>query len=1423
MAVYKATYCYPNLSAVDIRTAMKGEADEPVKYLKCKVDTSNKDVTGYSVRLLDGDNNVVFESARISPVSELQTLAAHDLYEVSGTNSGMNGTYLQIPFFQNADLGKGDGNVLSAMLLHSFSAVYYKPRVSCDYVVLGGEADEGADNIGNWKVDADDNLLYPFSADGAVMLNGEPLKIGDAVLVAALGDVDKRGLWEVSSVSADGVLMTPIDGLINETDNKLGAGVYAAILKGDHGSEVFSGAESGDYASHKETELSWWQQYDKNGSLIDIPGLKGVSGDTVKWEITLYQGEGESGEVPLWSSPGVSADCVRYIGYDSVDDGAFDMVLASGTILGSTASRIQISDLGETVLPKGQSGTLVLQKRYIDLSNVYTAVHNGTRVYVETYDSTYGHVYPIEGDLGSSVVASSSCAQFFKHSNDPDDILAGDKVDYATDDAVEFEYRAIGGGSNTYTEADWEDSSKVSCTKRLLCLKEVPDGVSSGDDILLMGQKEAKQNGVWRVYEATEGGVKYTCLKRATSYGSWSSYIGKVIYSPRGRTGNFESLAGAGTYSLWNPHETSSGNSPIYFTGELPILLFPQLLKSGNSVGYYYNGTPAQIGSIYLIGSMTVDGVTPAVGDLIICKDYSIYCVNDVQSTLINMSKTESSLSAYDLFYVSGGQGYGHRVWRVPAGKTGDPAADWSLFTAKILKNTSTRTYISPFSGFRKGMRLKLSNGKQATIGGDKTSWIAIDDANTTFYSIDHGALAQGSDGTEDKIVYNPGNAGIINTSWGLISDGSSSGGTPWKYEIRTFFKASDENVIYLYSDPYLIAYKDGEALTDARLDAWFVRFLVNGGDAEFDDADGSGYLVRGAGIGTAIAERSVALRLDYVQREGVSWESCRWVLFDADGNMLQDTGKMYGGDMSVSFYGLANDTKGSVTYYAVAYVDDEKGNSLRYVIKMPIDTAKEPKKLQAPFEASFDCGTDSVVLSYSDTFAVPPVYKVSDSIYQAYDSSSASPLNSLWDGGISYGAISSETGWTDGYASILDEDNASEPLIDSPDGSSTGKENAVQYSTLTSRATADGVCYSHGVAKKSNSVSLSQNAALRLKDVSSDGSGGFYFETEVALDADFSGDILAVDVESADGAGEDDPGIGAGSAKSPSRKGYVTVGVRLPEQFSDHSTNAFNGSRDSVLVFIEKDGGGRNVAKSGQRVLYTLLMHRYYLQYEGAALSMGTEFCRPNFGDGKFLWKRYDKTSGEWYSSRNALIGNLNLVSSGDVETSATQMFQNYSRSGVYLSHWAEDMYHIDAYKSGTGATDPFGYMQDAPLVQIADSKSGYYQDGLLKWPDDDGASYWNEANFPGPATYDYAKKDTPLFWGDVTPSNSSMEYLRAYKRYRNSGLASKVIRVAINVTDIKGLYDGFDSLGDLACADGVTKLGDYGAVTVTLSKKAA
>lgn len=108
MAIFKPTDCSPFNGTFDIS---ENSADLPIIF-ECKVDTSNTIVTGYSIEIYDSNNELVFPSENreigpvISNVTYLSDLKSYVINNFSSSipnmrniNSGLNGTYLEIPFY----------------------------------------------------------------------------------------------------------------------------------------------------------------------------------------------------------------------------------------------------------------------------------------------------------------------------------------------------------------------------------------------------------------------------------------------------------------------------------------------------------------------------------------------------------------------------------------------------------------------------------------------------------------------------------------------------------------------------------------------------------------------------------------------------------------------------------------------------------------------------------------------------------------------------------------------------------------------------------------------------------------------------------------------------------------------------------------------------------------------------------------------------------------------------------------------------------------------------------------------------------------------------------------------------------------------------------------------------------------------------
>ncbi len=247
-------------------------------------------------------------------------------------------------------------------------------------------------------------------------------------------------------------------------------------------------------------------------------------------------------------------------------------------------------------------------------------------------------------------------------------------------------------------------------------------------------------------------------------------------------------------------------------------------------------------------------------------------------------------------------------------------------FHGEIFKNSAGNAYVSPFVGLQPGARLYIFDG---TV-------IKAVDVDTT-----HWAVTYTPDSPASKEPYSSIN--------------------PLKYEIRTNFRSSDETPFYAYDSPRLVP--------------WVFENLAvaNEHGHEFLLESGGEILTVPILCSQKVDRRYIEVGGQYLQAQNKSWTSYRWLLVDAYGNIIQDTGKQYDGAIRTTFYGLDGPTKKAVenheaipnVYYIVLIVEDELGNVLLMGIK--IEVTIDPTKLIARFSGEFDCKTHSVKLGIQD------------------------------------------------------------------------------------------------------------------------------------------------------------------------------------------------------------------------------------------------------------------------------------------------------------------------------------------------------------------------------------------------------------------------------------------------------------------------
>jgi hypothetical protein len=336
--------------------------------------------------------------------------------------------------------------------------------------------------------------------------------------------------------------------------------------------------------SYDSANTCSWQDIDGN----PVSGFA-VSGRMYKWAVTLYQGIGVVSTTPAPLS----------ISYSSLDSKYYDMKLSSGTVLGSTNKRIQFAQIdssGNFVLP---DSSVVLQGRYMQL---YTAmpseatgnVSTSWRAYVESYDSTYAHAYPVgtwSAKYAQNIVDDAKCVAFYKYANDPDYIKASEEVALATD-------------------------SPLSCLQSGGLPLIGGSAVVDGDLVLVkdQGENDAYENGV---YIAHALGVPW---ERVAAYDTWAEFIGVVVYVQRGKYGgtNWMSQAQAGGTLLTKAANLYGVTADYLFANVSSVQQIANLTSYGSTtfepeqlgiLGNSYDSTAKQVQLVkFLVTNSNVAG-----------------------------------------------------------------------------------------------------------------------------------------------------------------------------------------------------------------------------------------------------------------------------------------------------------------------------------------------------------------------------------------------------------------------------------------------------------------------------------------------------------------------------------------------------------------------------------------------------------------------------------------------------------------------------------------------------------------------------------------------------------------------------------------------------------------------------------------------
>ena len=308
----------------------------------------------------------------------------------------------------------------------------------------------------------------------------------------------------------------------------------------------------------------------------------GAPNQPYKWQISLAQGE--YGIAP-----------------DKLGSKWYDMTIATGKVIGSTADRIQ-----------GLYSEEIYKDYYIQLNTAPYDVDAspesvadfmvGTRMRISSYDHTFGYVYPVEGSFPENIITdgigTKKPAYFsvYKWPNDPEVVAAGRKVDYAATQTVNQKISthtikqnfALESGSNVYCTQIYEGKVEEKDININLYDAQAKDGAAwaiNATTLLICkemdGSNYSPLNGVYKMvsldYKEADNATTIR-WQRTAEADTIADMLGRVYYIQYGSSAgiNYENDLGA---------NATINSAPIQFKIEKPVEIYPE--PANDNVNYY--------------------------------------------------------------------------------------------------------------------------------------------------------------------------------------------------------------------------------------------------------------------------------------------------------------------------------------------------------------------------------------------------------------------------------------------------------------------------------------------------------------------------------------------------------------------------------------------------------------------------------------------------------------------------------------------------------------------------------------------------------------------------------------------------------------------------------------------------------------------
>ena len=569
-----------------------------------------------------------------------------------------------------------------------------------------------------------------------------------------------------------------------------------------------------------------------------------------KWEITLAQGQAMA---------------------QTPSDKYYDMTVSTGKILGSCGERIQ-SYLSE----------YIYKDYYLQLySDENAETQLGQRVRISSYDHSYGYIYPQEGTLDDGTVQNAKSFQVFKDTNDPQYVSATRKVDYIsysnpllTSMVDQSTVVTLDTNSNTLTltyegkHAEYGSLSTyvegVSTTEKLTsnttvlfvnCEGALADITSKKGIVDALNYSSSKYNGVWQFVSCTvDNGKNKTTVnwQRPSAFSNYAAYIGRAINVANG-------TYGARNYSCDAQPDIGGkiNETALTFYDETPVGLYPAYKNKEGEIETEQKegGFPAQSKTTYSEVIETTTG----------------HLVNNVVSATIRRADnapTDATIIA------------------TPAGGN-HIKISCSGLTSGDYKYTITYNYLTSIAPVLKTGYIGEGNDKKYVVYLNPS--INVENDMRLFSGnnlLNNYTISKFDNKPNLGNKFSPTYSAVLTANDGVKTYPKLND----DYEIRSFFKVSDENPFYAYDTPTITI--------DVK--------------PKKDDS----------GVNFIATNRYIDVSATYIQNQNKSWKSFYWTLEDGNG-YVKTTDKTYVGEIKTKFLGLES----GKNYDLTLYLEDEMGN----------------------------------------------------------------------------------------------------------------------------------------------------------------------------------------------------------------------------------------------------------------------------------------------------------------------------------------------------------------------------------------------------------------------------------------------------------------------------------------------------------------